>query len=1107
MKRQTSIRSSKKEEGFALITVLLLLLLITGLAIGLTYMVQTQKAVSGSDVQTNLTYYGADSAMEKMMTDLAALYQTKQSPTIADVNALVAGQPSIDGITYPGTGYKFGAEDDGTGHPKNYESTISSGPNTGLLAELITYNLQVTAQGPTGTQTRMFRSVEVALIPAFQFGVFCDNDCSFFNGPDFDFTGRVHANGSLYLATMNNLTFHDRITSAGEVIREFMANGYNVMSGSAGTYTGNVFIPMAPDGCDGTKPACRNLHQSDEASTTGAVTDPPNPQWPNISTNTYQSMVLSRSTGAVPLTMPFVGPGVLPIEIVRREKAGDSDVLMNSRLAHKASIRILLDDDPTKLGPNDGETVELRQSDSATVPGERDPACSNPANCAPLIGSGHTVATGVGYRFATATSGYVMPAGHRANRPDGSASLGVPSLFEKRMQEFAASYGARTGGSSAPFGTHGISAFYGAGNGGPSELISGKRSEARAEAAAQPVEMAALVQWWPPRPRATPTPTPTPTPRPTATPTPTPTPTPRPRPTVTPNPTPDPTPYPTASPTPGGTPTPDGSPTATPSPGATPPADCTETSTTGRDYHWCHLGDTSPFQKYPYRDPYILTSSHAATIVPMPSPSPTDDMQWPLLTGYIRIEYRDANNAWIPVTREWLRYGFSRATYGFPNNEAGSQYNTGITTTNGYTTYNGTNQPDAIIYLQQVADRNMDCYTTAVPGNRKCLPDTTEDTKTDYLKTDGGVIDTVNSSGYAYYPINFYDTREGEVRDTSRSSSTGSLGGLMNVVELDVGNLKKWLTTTTNGRLVDTNTCNGFVVFFSDRRGNDKDHADGGYDYLDVINRTVQDGTPDNIIDQYEDVYGSGNYGQLTINDLKTPPKYLGTGFGLPDNQNPITYKTLPLLSMGRANVVMGPRHALRLVNGTLGNLPQPGFTVASEQPVYIVGNYNATNTGNLEGVQSNGSAASVIADTVSLLSQHFSDLDILESPANMPSGSRVPVQTFYRVAIATGRNKTFPQPGTWASRDYGTDGGVHNFLRFLENWSGVNVYYNGSMVSLFSSYYGVGAFKCCNTVYGAPNRHYLFDTNFLDMDKLPPCTPTFKDVIGLGFQQVMSPR
>ena len=36
-----------------------------------------------------------------------------------------------------------------------------------------------------------------------------------------------------------------------------------------------------------------------------------------------------------------------------------------------------------------------------------------------------------------------------------------------------------------------------------------------------------------------------------------------------------------------------------------------------------------------------------------------------------------------------------------------------------------------------------------------------------------------------------------------------------------------------------------------------------------------------------------------------------------------------------------------------------------------------------------------------------------------------------------------------------------------------------------------------------SPTRAYAFDTDFLDLSKLPPGTPKFRDVVNVGFQQV----
>jgi hypothetical protein len=115
-------------------------------------------------------------------------------------------------------------------------------------------------------------------------------------------------------------------------------------------------------------------------------------------------------------------------------------------------------------------------------------------------------------------------------------------------------------------------------------------------------------------------------------------------------------------------------------------------------------------------------------------------------------------------------------------------------------------------------------------------------------------------------------------------------------------------------------------------------------------------------------------------------------------------------------------------------------------------------------------------------------------------------------VAIAGGKNMAFPFP-TWENTtDYGfgTDGGVHNFLRFLEDWqtTGATLNYGGSMVSLYYATYNTGVFKCCvYSVYQPPTRNYIFDSDFTLPQGLPPGTPMFRDVETLTYRQLFATR
>ena len=244
--------------------------------------------------------------------------------------------------------------------------------------------------------------------------------------------------------------------------------------------------------------------------------------------------------------------------------------------------------------------------------------------------------------------------------------------------------------------------------------------------------------------------------------------------------------------------------------------------------------------------------------------------------------------------------------------------------------------------------------------------------------------------------------------------------------------------------------------------------------------------------------------------------------------------------------MVAGPRHVLRLVDGgmdTLGNSYVPptgaatlpngqvlqgtgGFTVASEEPVYVYGDYNTGYKDPFwpsENVTTTPhSAAAIIADAVTLLSNPpatsaayqtpttntgWTDLGSFRYPAN-PVGNRPSNTSYYRTAIAAGKSIPFPQPA-WGGADMGTDGGMHNFLRYLENRgaNGAQVNYAGSMISMYYSQYATGIFKCCNAVYGAPQRNYFFDSQFQVPSNLPPGTPMFQDVVSLSYHQNYTPQ
>ncbi|MBI3474558.1 MAG: hypothetical protein HY010_02410 [Acidobacteria bacterium] len=1011
------MRSTKlHSRGFTLIASLLLLLLLSGIAIGLMMMVNTEGKVGGVDLQNNVAYHNAEGGIEKMTSDLAATFRSAQSPQPSDICALSALQPTIAGVTWKD--YQVQPASGCSAALTNQYGQIQSGPNQGLWAQIIPVTMLATAAQAGGQEVSMMRNAQVALIPVFQFGVFSESDLSFFSGPNFDFAGRVHTNNDLYPEVGNGstLTFHDKVTVFGNVVRAQLANGFPTNA----NYAGTVLMPTAAQGCDAGRPACRALSLT-EGSVTGAGGNPPqsgnNTGWPTVSLSNYNSEIVNGNfgitppggTGAKNLQLPFVNGTAQPFEIIRRPRAGDSSGLASSREYNMAQIHVLLSDDPADLpgGGGDAENVRL-----ANVPGSNQfgIAASYPAGLPGL-------AVGASYNTYFASGSTAIPdnstctaasPGGPTCPPLNTTAAATPLLFDWPLAPANPAPGAQT---LVPAGAPNVFA-----GGAPAPVV-----------------------------------------------------------TLCP---------------PGNL-------------NVAPPAGC-------------------PVTNPPY--PYEVTANldKAAT--------------WNMLDGYLRVEYKDAAGAWHAVTNEWLRLGFARGP--LPPTAPGAN----------------PVHPTAILLLQAPADRNGDgaidadglapvCTKTNAPTvPTKCIqwnygrpPEVIKETNSTspYVElTNGGANTGITRNNW--YPINLYDTREGEPRDVAAGNNSCSAAGVLNAVEIDTGNLKRWLwgAIGASGTNVDFLAQNGWVLYFSDRRGMLKNpnppyngiEKSGDSGLEDVINSASAGGVPDGVLDpiapgkkfsaedasqnKLPDFYGPANIGLGFYNGaININGQIIGA---VPDN--PYLPRINACLTTGRKNWVSGARHALKLVDGSLGNVPlrtdnTGGFTVASENPVYVQGNYNSNAADPTWGGGADvggHAAAAVIADTVTLLSNNWTDLNSMANPTTV--GNRNAATTYYRLAIAGGKNQNFPKPA-WGANDYGTDGGTHNFLRYLENWGGQTLNYKGSLVSLYYSTYNTGVFKCCTTVYSPPVRNYSFDADFALPSGLPPGTPLFRDVDTLGYRQMFAVR
>jgi PilX N-terminal len=491
----------------------------------------------------------------------------------------------------------------------------------------------------------------------------------------------------------------------------------------------------------------------------------------------------------------------------------------------------------------------------------------------------------------------------------------------------------------------------------------------------------------------------------------------------------------------------------------------------------------------------------------------------PVITGCIKIEYQALAGGWTDITQTILNLGYSgrninpqsAATWVAPPTliplpktpavvgAQGPTTNGNVTVTTGCVT---DPSPNAIIRIARLRDN---------------------------LSTGAG-CGTFSTVGSDYWPLALFDTREGVNRPSQSapnsldwaSANPGVTGaGVMGYIELDAKNLATWLKNNQAALGLDNNT--GFTVYFSDRRGEAIDPNSGtktgSYGYNDFVNNLSDpnNGCPNGALDPGEDLEGTvpptlRTYGGLSItplNALVFPAPYAGGPFQPNCGNTNWPGYVYDRTQEARQNSPVLFRRALKIVDGATlslgtscyGAAPNPpcGLSIAAENPVYIQGDYNAPPDGSWGG---NPVAAAVAGDAVTLLSDNWNDTNSFLFP--YAAGSRNAVQTAYRVALIGGKGIPFAQPAG-QPEDFGTDGGLHNFLRFLETWP--ICYYEGSLVSFYYNHQAVGTYKTGSGVYSPPDRHYSFDANFtLGPQWLPPDTPVLRSINTIGFTQMLMP-
>ena len=210
---------------------------------------------------------------------------------------------------------------------------------------------------------------------------------------------------------------------------------------------------------------------------------------------------------------------------------------------------------------------------------------------------------------------------------------------------------------------------------------------------------------------------------------------------------------------------------------------------------------------------------------------------------------------------------------------------------------------------------------------------------------------------------------------------------------------------------------------------------------------------------------------------------------------------------------------ALQLVNGS--ELPSPsytseiGLTVATNAPMYVVGNYNADGVAHPDDANLLDDPceppAALVSDALTILSNEWLDEHRKHSDHGSHSERVIKdtgdpsADTFVEIATAilTGLKPSIPNDPVTGDPSGKRSGGAHNFPRLLENWKNVTLPIRGSLVALFESEVHVEAMPDdFDGYYKAPNRDWGFNDNFRN-GVYPPGSPNLRTYRRTAFQDL----
>ncbi len=352
----------RSERGSALILSLLVLLVLTVLGLSLVGLGMTEFTISTNWKDYTRTFYAAEAATEAGIVTLRNQLNVNPTPSQAELCALngtttaacgagtqPANFPALNTApagtyTYNTFTFNWGVNSYCVGGvpagcntvtTHNYQTTMPTGPYSGMFGLTTDYVITASVTGPGGTRSNIAQTYQYIQIPLFQFGVFYGRgvDLEIAPGPPMTFNGRVHANSDIYVGAGATLAFDSSISTSGTMFRKIKRDTVAYPFGNN---------PTIKDS-GGTARALNFDH--DKAA--GFASNHTEAQWTALMQSTFGGTVKDKTVGVQDIIPPvpsmFYNPAAPDVEahkLIELPQAGDPANLAAAKMHAQAGLKI-----------------------------------------------------------------------------------------------------------------------------------------------------------------------------------------------------------------------------------------------------------------------------------------------------------------------------------------------------------------------------------------------------------------------------------------------------------------------------------------------------------------------------------------------------------------------------------------------------------------------------------------------------------------------------------------------------------------------------------------------------------------------------------------------